>query len=81
MKKIILIATLFVATMSFANQNSRGGAQKEMREPPKEAISICEDKSAGDSCSVTTPRGDTLDGICKNTPDKKYFACVPDKHK
>jgi hypothetical protein len=82
MKKIVLAAALLAATMSMANQGSNErGDQKEMREPPKEAISICAGKSEGDSCSVTTPRGDTLTGTCRNTPDNKYFACAPKNHK
>lgn len=81
MKKIVLIAALCVATMSFANQSSRGGDQREMREPPKEAISACEGQSEGNECSMSTPRGDTLEGTCKNTPDDKYFACMPNNHR
>lgn len=82
MKKTILLTTLLVATIAMANQNSneRGG-EREMREPPQEAITICEGKSEGDSCSVTSPRGDTLEGTCRNTPDNKYFACVPKNHR
>jgi hypothetical protein len=78
MKITILLTTLVAATIVMANQNSneRGG-QREMREPPQEAISICEGQSEGNSCSVTSPRGDTLEGTCKNTPDEKYFACIP----
>ena len=69
MKKIVLSILMLSATMMYAQDQSR-------REPPKEAISACKDKSTDDSCSMTTPRG-TLEGTCKNTPDKKYFACMP----
>lgn len=77
MEKTVLIAALLFATISLANQNSNEGGDREMREPPAEAISICEGQSEGDSCSMTTPRGDTMEGTCKNTPDGKYFVCMP----
>lgn len=77
MTKIALIITMLIVTISFANQNANGQGQREMREPPQEAISACE----GDECSMSTPRGDTLEGSCKNTPDNKYFVCMPANHK
>lgn len=49
--------------------------------PPQEAISACSGKSEGASCSITTPDGKSLEGSCRNTPDKQYFACVPKNHK
>jgi hypothetical protein len=33
--------------------------------PPPEAITACEGKSKGTAVQFTTPRGDTLKGICK----------------
>lgn len=80
MKQTLLLATFVVATLSFANQNSNGQGQREMREPPKEAISICENKSENDTCSMKTREGDTVSGTCQNTPDDKYFACMPEGH-
>lgn len=78
MKKIIITILILSATFCFSNSNGNDRqGQREMREPPSEAISICESQSAGDSCSVTTPRGDTVEGTCENTPDDKYFACKP----
>jgi len=79
MKKfIITLCILASATYCVANQNeNERGAKPGMGEPPKEAISICEGKNEGDTCSMTTPRGDTLEGTCKTTPDDKYFACMP----
>ena len=64
------MSLLFCITV-YAQQN------REERKPPQEAISICEGKSDGDTCTVKTPRGDTLEGTCSNTPDNKYFACKP----
>ena len=82
MKKIITTLTLIAVTAvttSFAQngQPPRGGNGQ----PPKEAISACKNKDEGTSCSVNTPRGDTLEGTCQNTPDDKYFVCMPDNHR
>ena len=67
-----------IASATFCLANDRQGqGQREMQSPPAEAISACSEKSDGDSCTVETPRGDTIDGTCENTPDGKYFACKP----
>ncbi|MFT7002858.1 MAG: hypothetical protein ACJAWW_000192 [Sulfurimonas sp.] len=71
MKTIILSILMLGATVMFAQDQSR-------REPPKEAITACENKASGDTCSITTPKGNTLEGTCKNTPDDKYFVCMPE---
>ena len=76
MKKLITFLFVVSAIVCFANDRE-GQGQREMRTPPAEAISACSGKNDGDSCSVTTPRGDTLEGTCSNTPDGKYFACKP----
>lgn len=72
-KRVIIsfCATTALLTISYANQ---GGERK----PPQEAIDICKGQSEGSECKVTTPRGDTLTGICQNTPDDKYFVCMPE---
>ncbi len=77
MKKIIATLTLIAITATYAQNGKpqRGGT------PPQEAISACQNKDKGTSCSVETPRGDTLKGTCENTPDGKYFACKPDNHR
>lgn len=70
MKILVVVGTLLNINL-FAQQNMHE------RKPPEEAITTCEGKSNGESCSMTTPRGDTVEGICSNTPDNKYFACNP----
>lgn len=75
MKKfIITLAILGVTLVSAEGQDQRGGGD---REPPKEAIEICEGQQEGSSCTMSTPRGD-MEGTCKNTPDGKYFVCMPE---
>ncbi len=75
MKKIILTVALVALTFGFAQEQRP--QQGEKRTPPAEAISICEGQDEGSSCSMTSPRGDTVEGTCSNTPDGKYFACKP----
>jgi len=79
MKKIITTLTLIAVTATYAQngQPPRG----ENGQPPKEAIAACKNKDTGTSCSITTPRGDTLKGTCKKTPDDKYFVCMPNNHR
>lgn len=78
MNKIITTLTIFALTASFAQDMKppRGGNGGQ---PPQEAIDACEGEDTGAACSVETPRGDTLEGTCQNTPDKKYFVCMPER--
>lgn len=72
MKKILLTMALCATTLLVANAK---------KTPPPQAIDACKGKKESSSCSVTTPQGKTLEGVCRNTPDKKYFACIPKNHK
>ena len=63
------------------NQVGQGRAPQEhgaSRVPPQVAIDACAGKSDGTSCEVSTPDGNKV-GDCAYTPDKKYFACRPQK--
>ncbi|CAA6812262.1 MAG: Unknown protein [uncultured Sulfurovum sp.] len=79
MKKIVTTLAILALTVSFAQDGKppRGGKGQ----PPPEAIEACVNEEVGTECTVETRRGDTLEGTCQNTPDKKYFACVPNNHK
>lgn len=68
---ISFCVTSALITVSYAN---KGGERK----PPQEAINICEGQENGSECKMITPRGDTLTGTCQNTPDDKYFVCMPE---
>lgn len=74
-KKVLLTfcATTALVTVSSAKQQGGG----EQGEPPKEAIEICVGQDTGSECTMSTPRGN-LTGKCMNTPDKKYFVCMPE---
>lgn len=74
-RKIIIsfCATTALVTISYAQERGQGRGV-----PPKEAIEICKNKKIGSECKFSTPRGDKLSGICQNTPDNKYFVCMPE---
>jgi len=67
-------ATTALVTVSNAQQGGKGGPGGT---PPKEAIEICVGQDEGSQCTMNTPRGE-LSGTCQNTPDKKYFVCMPE---
>jgi len=75
MKKSLVTLCILSVSLAFANQPTQPKSGK--RQPPQEAITACEGKDDGSSCTVKTPRGHTLEGTCRTTPDKKYFACKP----
>ena len=91
----ILLFFVFFAGMVYAqsstdqgsSQNDRQGrggsamgAERsgQSRVPPQSAIDNCVGKSEGTACEVSTPEG-TKTGDCAYTPDKKYFACRPQR--
>lgn len=76
MKRIIMMLCVVGTVSSFANDGQRP-SKGERGIPPAEAISACEGQETGATCDVTIPRGDTLTGTCRNTPDDKYFVCMP----
>jgi len=51
--------------------------QRQFRIPPQAAIDACVDRSEGDPCSFTTPRG-TLTGQCL-ARSEDIFACRPNR--
>ena len=48
--------------------------------PPKEAYTACANLIENDACSISTPDGNVLDGVCAPAPDSKEsstLACRP----
>ena len=48
--------------------------------PPKEAYTACANLIENDACTITTPNGNAIDGICAPTPESKSsstLACRP----
>lgn len=68
-----------VSSQRSTNVNPPQGGQQQAtgqsQTPPQAAIDICNGKSAGSSCSFSTPQG-TVTGICNQTPDG-VTACIP----
>jgi hypothetical protein len=72
------IFAAFVALVFFGEILLLNAQEMQERTPPKEAITACQNKDKGTTCSITTPEGDTLSGTCSYTPDEKYFVCMPE---
>lgn len=80
MKKLVVMLCLLGISAGFANEGSCRGQDKNSEcKPPKEAIEICKGKATNSTCKMTSPHGDVLNGTCKNTPDEKYFVCIPER--
>ena len=62
--------------MPNGNQAPGGPGGMARHGPPPEAVSACAGKNGNAPCSFVTPRGNTLDGLCRQVPEGK-FACVP----
>lgn len=82
MTNILVLLLVVMSTIGFANEDTNRNKpdHPRMGPPPKEAIDICLKKKEESSCKMTTPRGDTLTGTCRTTPDKKYFVCAPNRN-
>lgn len=83
MNKISILFLMAISTVGCANEKSRmdhAGSQR-MGPPPQEALDVCQNKAQDSACKVTSPRGDSLAGLCKTTPDNQYFACMPERPK
>lgn len=79
-KKIIatsllaVLTTLALSTSAYAEKKRQGPRGK----PPTEAFEACSDKSAGDSCSFSSSRGEAS-GTCKAPPrGDGPLACAPE---
>lgn len=70
------------ASSSSGSATDANGADggRPHRAPPPEAFAACDGKAAGDSCTVTTPDDQTIDGTCANPPPDApdtRLACRP----
>ncbi|WP_029407454.1 hypothetical protein [Thiomicrorhabdus sp. Milos-T2] len=71
--------TTLSITACASGPNQQGGGKKDGKgaKPPAEAFTACESKSAGQSCTVTSSRGE-MTGTCKAPPQGEgELACVP----
>lgn len=58
------------------NQGPGGQGGKSRHGPPPEAVSACAGKHQDMQCSFVNPRGNTMNGSCRQVPEGKV-ACVP----
>lgn len=72
-KALITFASLFIIFIS----TQVVAENKKRRGPPPEAFEACENKSEGDTVSITTPHGDTIDATCKLM--KEQLVAVPER--
>ncbi|MDP5031942.1 MAG: hypothetical protein NWQ54_01195 [Paraglaciecola sp.] len=63
----ILVLSLVISSATVIAQEKNN---KRGHKPPPEAIAACEGKSAGDTVSFETPRGDTLEGTCQKIDEQ-----------
>lgn len=76
-KTSIVITTCVLAFSTLANERGNKGEGRP-KTPPPEAIKACVDKTAGDSVSFETRRGDSITGVCMLVDDQ--LVAVPDDH-
>jgi len=61
------------------DQGMQNGQNKpKTGKPPQMAISVCTGKVAKSPCVFQGTRG-SESGFCEDTPDKKFFACNPNR--
>lgn len=73
----VLMATLSIAACSGSGNHQGGKKGGKGGKPPAEAFTACASKSEGQSCTVTSSRGE-MSGTCKAPPrGEGELACVP----
>jgi hypothetical protein len=64
-KMMILILALVGLLPVSGWANVSGDGERRPSEPPQQAIDACLDKSEGAVVEMTTPRGDTMQAVCR----------------
>ncbi|MEQ9462653.1 MAG: hypothetical protein RJQ10_03245 [Haliea sp.] len=78
-KNPVLALLLGATVMAQVACAQPGGGQGARRGPPPEAYEACADLAAGDSCTMTGRRGDTLEGSCiVPSEDESSVVCAPE---
>lgn len=68
--------SLIATAQAQQRPDARPGPGERPPGPPPEAFDACDGLQEGDACSVATPRGDVLAGICHALHERRV--CVPD---
>ena len=65
--RILAIAVLMLSSAAALAQGPQGGQGQggAHHGPPQEALDACKGKKDGDSAQMRTPRGDTVNGVCR----------------
>lgn len=63
-------AMLVLAMLTTVCADDSAPPRHGKRTPPPEAYAACEGKAAGDSVTMTTPRGDTVTATCRELDGK-----------
>ncbi len=76
---VLTLATPVAADQGQGMNQGQGMGQGSGRGqgPPREAISACQGKSSGTSCSFTGMRGEQLQGTCMTPDSSRPLACCP----
>ena len=73
------VIALFGWSLASAQAETKPDRQHPPK-PPKEAYTACANLIENDACTITTPNGSAIDGICAPTPESKTggaLACRP----
>lgn len=82
MVRCVVLGAVLWAGVALAQQppdDGAGGKERQGRHhgPPPEALAACQGRSAGASCSFTSPRGEEK-GTCFSPDAEKPLACRPE---
>jgi hypothetical protein len=81
-KNQLKLLPLLLLVTSFAQASGdRKESGSNRGKPPQEAIDACAGASANVQCSIATPGGDQLSGMCLVPPQRDQLVCVPDDHR
>ncbi|GAU09885.1 hypothetical protein [Desulfoplanes formicivorans] len=72
----LILALCAVNALGFGSSNGR--PQGKHDGPPPEAYTACKDKNKGEKASFTSPRGDTIQGICVKDRQGDRLVLRPD---
>lgn len=80
-RTLLLAGLALVAVGTWLASPIAAGERRRGRHhgPPPIAFEVCEELSAGDSCSFENRRGRTLEGTCQERRERAI--CVPEGHR
>lgn len=72
-----VVAAVAVLPLSAWASFEPDGSGRKPPEPPPQAIEACQGKTEGATVEMTTPRGDTVKGVCRQVGSR--LAAVPER--